>query len=486
MPADFSQYIDLRIFDKNPGDIYRDSLAVARMTLPDFNFRVGTPEDAMFQAAAYISALSIATINRIPPRLMAGLISILGFTRNQGTPAEVDVTITLSTYDGGVLPAGTAFVYSVLYAGEFQEYVFQTTESITFDPTDLEETLDYPSNTVTVECINVGFVPPIVAEDTMSVISSGTDIASVVIATPANFVNGTEPDSDGEYLSAATAYLQSLSSCLTTPNQVDSFILTQYQNTVGRCKTYDLTNGDDLDGDITSKRTTGCIYTYLNSNIATITTEAPHLYIVGDVISFESFNASVSATFDGAHEITSTTDTTFSFLKTAANSASTNVSASAYAGEDVGGYTSIFAYGINRYLTNSEKTEIQADVSTRIQAGIQCEILDPTLVTLEISGSVSVLDTYNLEAVQNSVESALVSYLSPATFPFNEGRIRYNTILSLINSIDGVAYVESLTLSPTGSYWLPQHENDLLFLNKGTLPILATDDIDISYTVVSV
>jgi len=486
VPADFSQYIDLRIFDKNPGDIYRDSLAVARLTLPDFNFRVGTPEDAMFQAAAYISSLSIATINRIPSRLMAGLVSILGFTRNQGTPAEVDITITLSTYDGGVIPSGTAFVYSTTFAGEFVEYVFQTTESITIDAVDLEETLDYPSATVTVECINVGLVPPIIAGETMAVISSGTDIAYVVVSTPANFVNGTEPDTDGEYLSGATAYLQSLSSCLTTPNQVDSFLLTTYPNIVGRSKTYDLTNGDDLDGDITTKRTTGCIYTYLDSNIATITTESPHLYIVGDVVSFETFNASVSATFDGEHQITATTDTTFSFLKTASNSASTNVSASAYAGGDIGGYTTIFAYGINRFLTTSEKTDLLSEVSSRVQAGIQCTIVDPTLVTLEISGDVSVLDTYSLASVQDSIESALISYLNPASFSLNEDRIRYNTLLSLINSIDGVAYVTSLSLTPTGSDWLPQHGNDLLFLNKGTLPILSADDIDIQYTVVSV
>jgi hypothetical protein len=47
-------------------------------------------------------------------------------------------------------------------------------------------------------------------------------------------------------------------------------------------------------------------------------------------------------------------------------------------------------------------------------------------------------------------------------------------------------YVESLTLTPTGSGWLPQHGSDILFRDKGTLPILSLDDIDITYTALDI
>lgn len=78
MPADFSEYVDLRPFDLNPGDIYLTSIDIARLTLPEFNLRVGTPEDAIFQAMAYMSALNIAAINRLPSRLMAGILLMMG------------------------------------------------------------------------------------------------------------------------------------------------------------------------------------------------------------------------------------------------------------------------------------------------------------------------------------------------------------------------------------------------------------------------
>lgn len=486
MPADFTPYIDLRIFDRSPGDVYRDAIEVARLTLPDFNLRIGTPEDAMFQAMAYISALNIAAINRIPSRLMGGLIGILGYQRNEGSFAEVDVDITLSTYDGGVIPAGTTFIYSALFEDEVQEFVFQTTETVTLDPTDLEESFDYPSTTITVQATEVGVMPPITAGETMSVISSGTDISSVVVSSPAFFVNGIEPDNDADYLSGATTYLQSLSSCLTTSTQIDSYIATQFQNTVGRVKTYDLTNGDELAGNISVKRTEGVIKTFLQSNVATIQTEAPHLFVVGDTVRVEIGGSSVSAIFNGEHEVTSVSNDTFSFSKFTGNSASTTVSASAYAGEDIPGYASIFAYGVNRMLTESEKTEILADVSDRILAGISCEILDPTLVTLEITASVAVRDTYVVEQVKSTIESALISYLSPLGYPFSLDRIRYNQIVSIVNSIAGVAFVESLEITPTGDGWLPRHGDDLLFRYKGTLPIISVDDIDITYTQVSV
>jgi hypothetical protein len=109
MPADFSNYIDLKIFDISPGDIYLASLDVASLTLPEFNLRVGTPEDAIFQAMAYISALNIAAINRLPDRLMAAILLMMGVTRQEGIPAEVELTVTADSYEGATVPAGTLF-----------------------------------------------------------------------------------------------------------------------------------------------------------------------------------------------------------------------------------------------------------------------------------------------------------------------------------------------------------------------------------------
>jgi hypothetical protein len=328
-------------------------------------------------------------------------------------------------------------------------------------------------------------MPPLTAGVEMPVISSGTDIISVVVANNPNFANGLNADLDNEYLSKAATYLRSLASALVRPAQVDAYLLTNYPGIISRAKTFDLTNGDTDGGNITNKRTSGVIKTYLDTNLATIETEAPHLFIVGDVVELDIFNSSVSATFNGEHTVTQSSDTTFSFVKVAGNSASTVVTGSAYAGQDVSGYVAVVAYGNNTELTFPQKISILSEIRAKSVAGLTIEIIDPTLVTLEISGSMTLNEQYEQTALQNSIEDALVEFLSPSNFSLNFDRIRQSQIISLISNIPGVIYVESLTLTPTGSGWLPQHDNDLLFRDKGSLPILSLDDIDFTYTAIS-
>ena len=138
MPVDFSEYINLAIFDKEPGDIYTDAIELGRLALPDFNLRVGTPEDAIFQAAAYISALNINAINRLPDRLMAGIVTMLGYQRQEATSAEVNVEITLGSYSGGTVPAGTTFSYDALFEDEAQQYGFMLLFALEIEGVDPE------------------------------------------------------------------------------------------------------------------------------------------------------------------------------------------------------------------------------------------------------------------------------------------------------------------------------------------------------------
>lgn len=484
MPADFTEYVDLSIFDKEPGDIYRDAIELARLSLPDFNLRVGTPEDAIFQAAAYISALNINAINRLPSRLMAGLVSILGYQRQEAIPAEVDVEITLGSYDGGSIPAGTVFVYDSIFEDEVQQYAFQLTSSLSIPAVDLNETTEYPSEIATVTALDGGVIPPLTSGLELAVISSGTDIVSVIVADPANFANGINADLDSDYLSKAATYLRSLTSALVRPSQVDSYILTSYPGVVGRVKTFDLTNGNIDSGDITVKRTSGIVKTYLQDNLATIETEAPHLFVVGDVVEVEIFDESSSAIFNGEQSITETSDKTFSFVRVGDNSASNVVSGSAYAGQDVSGFVTIFTYGNNAQLDFSQKSEIVSDVRSKAVAGLTFDILDPTLVTLEISGAITISQQYEQNALRETIENTLVEFLSPSSYPLSFDRIRQSQIISIISNIPGVIYVESLTLTPTGDGWLPKHGQDILFRDKGTLPIISIDDIDFTYTTI--
>lgn len=486
MPADFSEYINLSVFDKEPGDIYRDSIELARLSLPEFNLRVGTPEDAIFQAMAYVSALNVAAINRLPDRLMAGIVGMMGFSRQEAVPAEIDVVITVADIEGGVIPEGTVFTYDAVFEDQSIQYAFTTTEATTVPPSEDEYTL--PTATITIQAIEGGVIPPIGNDVELNIISSGTDIVSAVTANPSNFANGLNADTDQDYLSRASTYLRSLTSSLARASQVDSYILTQYPGIVGRVKTFDLTNGDDNGGDITLNRVFPIENTFLTSNIATIRTNAPHLYITGDTVRIElsGASASASAIYEGEFEVAATSEQLITFPRIASNQASAQLTGSVFAGEDESGQVTIFAYGQNRFLTQVEKDEILADVVNRSIAGLRFYILDPTLVTLEITGTISLNDDYDTTSVQEAINSALVEYLSPASFPLSLDRVRHSQIVSILSGIPGVLYVNSLTLTPTGEEWLPQIDDDIIFRNKGTLPVLSTGDINITYQIVSV
>lgn len=487
MPADFTEYINLRIFDKEPGDIYRDSIELARLTLPEFNLRPGTPEDAIFQAMAYVSAINIASINRIPDRLMAGIVGMMGFERQSGVPAEIDVVITVGDLDGGVIPEETVFTYDSVFEDESVQYSFITTSATTVEASEDEMTL--PSVTVTLQATEGGVIPPIGNGVELNIVSSGTDVISAVTATPVNFVNGINADTDQDYLSRATTYLRSLSSTLTKASQVDAYILNRYPAIVGRVKTYDLTNGDDTEGDITVNRVFPIVQTFLDgANLATIETEAPHLFVVNDVVRIElsGNSASASAIYNGEDTIEATGETIFTFIRERSTQASAQVTGSAFAGEDIAGYVTIFAYGQNGYLSQNDKNTIKSDISLRTTAGLIVDVLDPTLATMQVSGAVSISDSYDPEAVQNAVNSALIDYLSPVSFPFSLDRVRKSQIVSIISNIPGVMYVGDITLTPTGSGWLPKLDDDIRFRNKGTLPVLSLGDIDITYDVVVV
>jgi hypothetical protein len=484
MPADFSEYVNLRIFDKEPGDIYRDSLELARLSLPEFNLRTGTPEDAIFQAMAYVSSLNIAAINRLPNRLMSGIVSILGYQRQESVPAQVDATITLNTYDGGTIPAGTVFSYQASFEDEIIEVAFQTTEPLEVAAVDLEISLDYPSASTTLICLEGGITPPLADDYSLNIVSSGTLISSCVTNSPNNFVNGLNADSDEDYLSKATTYLRSLTSALTKSTQVDSYLLNSYPDVISRARSYDLTkNGTGETKNITNNREIGIVNTFLTGDLATVETDGEHLYVVDDVVEIEVFDNAASAKFNGTHTVTATSDTTFSFVKVATNNASTSVTASAYTGTDAPGYVTVFAYGLNDFVTGIQKSQILSDLRSKAVAGLTFEILDPTLVSLNISGTVMTDETYNAESVEITVKNALIDYLSPNKYPFNFDRVRKNQIVSIIASIPGVVFVDDLSLSPSGDGWLPQHGDDVLFLNKGTLPIIEEENLSLTFEI---
>ena len=238
MPIDFSEYIYLVPFDVSPTSVYLDAIDYAKIVLPEFQPRQGTPEDAILQAVSYISALNIAAINRIPDRLMAGLVEMMGVEIDDGEKATIDVTFTCIDNLGTTVPIGTVVRYDYEFLGERRSVYFQTSEEGSIAEVGIEDPL--PTVTVEAEALDVGTMLPITDGTELSIDTPTSNIISATIS--ATVTRGLNPESESDYLTRAVAHLGSLSSSFAKASQIDGFVLSQFLSTVSRCKTFDLTN----------------------------------------------------------------------------------------------------------------------------------------------------------------------------------------------------------------------------------------------------
>jgi hypothetical protein len=242
VPADFSKYINLRSFDASPTEVYLDSIDYARLVLPEFTLRQGTPEDAIMQAVSYISALNIAAINRLPDRLMSGILGMLGVEIDDGTQAFIDVRFTGIDYDATSIPQGTILRYDYEFLGEQESVYFETVEEGIIDAVVYTGTEPLPSVVVECRSLDVGELLPLTVGLEMIIDSPVSNILEAKIE--AIVSNGTNQEISEDYLNRAVQYLGSLSSALVKASQVEGYVLSNFVGTVSRCKTYDLTNYD--------------------------------------------------------------------------------------------------------------------------------------------------------------------------------------------------------------------------------------------------
>jgi hypothetical protein len=487
MPADFSEYIDLTPFDVQPGEMYLNAINTAQLALPEFNLRVGSPEDAIFQAMAYLSAVNVASINRLPARLMSGILSMMGVQRSEGIPAELNVTVTADSYDGTTVPLGTLFSFESIFEDEVQEYVFETTEAISIPANESPVAGDpYPSAVVPTQCITPGFIAIVNEGYELSILSSGIAIISA-IATD-SFSNGIDADSDSDYLARSVSFLSSLTQANCKANQVESYIASNYPSIVGRVKAYDLTYGDENLGNISTYRIGYPLASQSSSIECTLSFSSPHSFNIGEKIHVGGISDRFDSVGTNLYEITNSSESTITYLLGGSVTSSIGVptGASVTVGEDIPGYVTVFAYGYNEFISPDDKNLIIADVSNRSVAGLTFEILDPDILSLSVEADVVVSSAYDQVPLQDAIKNTVIDYLSPLKFSYNEDRVRKNQLIALISQVPGVIYVDTLTISPNGTGWLPQNDEDLIFQNKGALPLVDDEDISISFTAIVV
>lgn len=206
MPADFSQYVDLTIHDVQPVDVYLGAIELARITMPEFTLRQGTPEDALFQAFAYMSSLSVGAINRLPSRLMEGVSKMLGTTRSYGARASVAVEFNAMDNDGVYIPAGSIFSFSEKIAGDTYQYTFELAEDILIDPVESGTTI--PALAILYSQA-IGIHPVMISGDSLVPLNVNVNLDTVRVWEDGVSTTGTVGSIVGHLLQGSTTFTAS-------------------------------------------------------------------------------------------------------------------------------------------------------------------------------------------------------------------------------------------------------------------------------------
>jgi phage-related baseplate assembly protein len=237
---DFSRYIDLTIFDKQPFEIYADAVEYARSALPEWSPIVGSIEDAMLQASSLMTAELGAAINRLPNGIVEALLQLFGVTRNSGTPPTGVIQVTAIDDAGYTIPAGTRFGY--LDTSDSNNSVLYTFDTI--------NDVEIPQGSITVSVNIRGSVaieyPTLLSGTNLQLLNLLSFVDSAVLSEDLGI--GADPETDAEYLGRGVAKLASYSAALVLPQQFEQYILTAYPN-VFRCKAFSRVNPSNDDWD---------------------------------------------------------------------------------------------------------------------------------------------------------------------------------------------------------------------------------------------
>ena len=492
MPADFSPYIDMIPEDVSPGDIYVGAIELARLTVPELKIRQGTPEDALLQAAAHMNHLAIAHMNRIPPRLMEGVSKLLGVTKDEGSRATVEVTITLNQDTGIVIPSGTKFYYQILSGDQTFQYVYENTAVI-----NVADWTGTPAAVSVIMTSSEVAVHPVVA--------TGTELIpqSVIFAIDSAYAQHSGIAQAGTTTSITLAASASATDDFYNPKEVtitsgtgNSATAVKITDYVGSTKVATVASWPSGTPDAASVYSIGVTfvngtnpetgYNYLSrtrthiEGLSTALTKASHVKS-----SLLANNTVIKRC--KVYDLTDYTGT-YPRLFTAPN--------------DLGQVT-VYAFGNNRQLTAAERTEVATYVADRSVAGLTVGCMEMDLIDVAVTANVKYDHAYNTAEITQLVREKILGYLSPLIFPAgakyqtgvsNEGWTQGDVIGSIME-VGGVLYVESVTFSvasgnsSSGTALSSMYTitgGNVVFLAKGILPATTSANLTTTLTAVTV
>ena len=372
MPINFSPYISLTPANVEPADIYQRSIDVALTVLPEFNLRRGTLEDAIFQASAYMNALNIATINSLPSRLMEGFVGLAGYSRFEGTRATVTLTVTSFGTLGGVVPKGTIFAHRYIEQdGSVTEYTYETALEVDLAPIWSNSTAYTTGQYVTYN------------DTTYKALQNGTNQnpATQTAYWDAVGAGDLNPSASIQVISKTIGYTPTITVgtelvCITTNNVVDTSISED-----------DFSAG--IDGDIDS------------------------VYLSGARTHIQALSNSLAT----ANQIQSSIITNYRETQICKVYDLTNPANLEFTESPADGYVTVFVYGKDRELTNSELTAIDTFVTNKSVPGLEISIQNYNFAPFTIDIELTYNSKLDGSAVTGLIKQYIINAFNYTNFP---------------------------------------------------------------------
>lgn len=107
------------------------------------------------------------------------------------------------------------------------------------------------------------------------------------------------------------------------------------------------------------------------------------------------------------------------------------------------GHLALGVYGAFSPLSDGEKSALLANINSKKLAILDVHLIDPVVTVIDVTASIYVLSGYDSGTVIDNVKTAIRNYLSPQTWEWST-RVRTNALISLIASVKGVDYVNTM------------------------------------------
>jgi phage-related baseplate assembly protein len=95
-------------------------------------------------------------------------------------------------------------------------------------------------------------------------------------------------------------------------------------------------------------------------------------------------------------------------------------------------------------VSSSIKQAVDAYLESLREVNFVVSVIDPTYTAISVTATLKAKAGVDPAAVDTAATAVLEDYLSPKTWPWRS-TVRYNELISLLDRVDGVDYVVSIT-----------------------------------------